>query len=171
MEPTNPTAVAPAPVPAKTPTAVKPAAPMPIKAPTAAMPVAPPEPVMPVAPVAPSQTTIKNTVVVVMEKPEMKHFCDNHKHRYVLAHTKDGWCVDGFIEHYDDEYVCIAVPCGMNEIDPRAFVGGPGSGPGFGPGFGPYPPLYPYPYYPRRRFARAVFPLAALAGLTLLPFL
>ncbi|CDN41734.1 MULTISPECIES: hypothetical protein [unclassified Paenibacillus] len=124
-----------------------------------------PEPSIP-APMPAAPPVMNTTInVLVMEKPEMKHFCDNHKYRYVLAHTKDGWCCDGFIEHYDDEYVCLAIPCDMGEVHPRAF------GPGFGPGFGPYPPLYPYPYYPRRRFARAVFPLAALAGITLLPFL
>lgn len=82
-------------------------------------------------------------------------------HRYVLAHTKDGWCCDGFVEHIDDEMVCIAVPC-CPGWDPRGFSP-------FTP-IHPYPPLYPYPYFPRRRFVRQAFPLAALLGLTLLSF-
>ncbi|NBD22864.1 hypothetical protein GT019_03155 [Paenibacillus sp. T1] len=87
----------------------------------------------------------------------MKHWCHAHMHRYVLVHTHDGWCCDGFIEHIDDEVVCIAVPQ-FGGAD-RAFFPGPF-----------YPPLYPYPYFPRRRFYRQVFPLAALLGLSLLPF-
>lgn len=46
------------------------------------------------------------------DKEQMKQWCEHHKHRYVLAQTHDGWCADGFIEHIDDEVVCIAVPCG-----------------------------------------------------------
>ncbi|SFI61671.1 hypothetical protein SAMN02799624_01656 [Paenibacillus sp. UNC496MF] len=92
-----------------------------------------------------------------VHKHEMKHWCHEHMHRYVLAHTHDGWCCDGFIEHIDDEVVCLAVPhCGGMD---RAFVPGPF-----------FPPLYPYPFFPRRRFYRQVFPLAALVGLSLLPF-
>lgn len=90
-------------------------------------------------------------------KHDMKHWCHAHMHRYVLAHTHDGWCCDGFIEHIDDEVVCIAVPYSGGAD--RAFFPGPF-----------YPPLYPYPYFPRRRFYRQVFPLAALLGLSLLPF-
>ncbi|QHT63852.1 hypothetical protein GXP70_10270 [Paenibacillus lycopersici] len=78
-------------------------------------------------------------------------------HRYVLAHTRDGWCCDGFVEYIDDEVVCLAVPhCGSGD---RAFFPGPF-----------YPQLYPYPFFPRNRFYRQVFPLAALLGLSLLPF-
>ncbi|WP_424766707.1 hypothetical protein [Paenibacillus sp. sgz302251] len=94
------------------------------------------------------------------EQQEMKQWCESHKNRYVLVQTHDGWCCDGFIEHIDDEIVCIAVPCGTNEWENRAFL--------------PYAsfgaPIYPYPYYPRRRFIRQVFPLAALLAITLLPF-
>lgn len=100
--------------------------------------------------------------VVTMEKHEMKKFCKEHMHRYVLVHTKDGWCVDGFVEHIDEEVVCIAVPHNSIGMDPRAFLPYP-------PGY-PYPPLYPYPYYPRRRFFRQIFPLTALLGLSLLPY-
>ncbi|MNZ69572.1 hypothetical protein D3C78_878760 [compost metagenome] len=86
---------------------------------------------------------------------QKKQWCQNHMYRYVLAHTHDGWCCDGFIEYIDDEVVCLAVPYGTGEWEDRAFL--------------PYPP-YPYPYYPRRRFIRQIFPIAALLGLTLLPF-
>ncbi|CAM4309675.1 hypothetical protein L1N85_20645 [Paenibacillus alkaliterrae] len=104
----------------------------------------------------------------VLDQQQMKQLCENHKHRYVLAQTHDGWCCDGFLEHVDDEVVCLAVPCGMNEGDNRAFL------PQFGyPSFG-YPPygypIYPYPYFPRRRFVRRVFPLSALLALSLLPY-
>ncbi|MBW7455208.1 hypothetical protein K0U00_14375 [Paenibacillus sepulcri] len=95
-----------------------------------------------------------------MEKHEMKKWCKDHKYRYVLAHTKDGWCCDGFVEHIDDEMVYLAVPHCDNQYDPRGFFPYPPL----------YPPLYPYPYYPRRRFYRQAFPLAALLGLSLLPF-
>ncbi|QHW34941.1 hypothetical protein GZH47_05990 [Paenibacillus rhizovicinus] len=78
-------------------------------------------------------------------------------HRYVLAHTHDGYCCDGFVEYIDDEVVCLAVPhCGSTD---RAFFPGPF-----------YPQLYPYPFFPRGRFYRQVFPLTALLGLSLLPF-
>ncbi|MBD2869476.1 hypothetical protein [Paenibacillus arenilitoris] len=88
---------------------------------------------------------------------QKKQWCENHMHRYVLAQTHDGWCCDGIIEYLDDEVVCLAVPCGTNEWDNRAFL--------------PYGyPIYPYPYFPRRRFVRRIFPLAALLALSLLPF-
>ncbi|MBM7565640.1 hypothetical protein [Paenibacillus sacheonensis] len=88
-----------------------------------------------------------------IEKPDMKKWCHDHMHRYVLVQTHDGWCCDGFVEHIDDEVLCIAVPhCGGMD---RAFFPSP---------------FYPYPYFPRRRFYRQVFPLGALLGLSLLPF-
>lgn len=143
------------------PIAKMPTAPI-AKAPTA--PIMPPVmPVMP--PVMPPMMTlpaVQEPAPVAPTKPmeihEIKHFCKSHLHRYVLVHTKDGFCCDGFVEHIDDEVVCIAVIHGGG-MDPRAFL----------PGFG-FPPLYPYPYFPRRRFYRQVFPLAALLGLSLLPF-
>ncbi|MFC5651751.1 hypothetical protein ACFPYJ_22060 [Paenibacillus solisilvae] len=89
------------------------------------------------------------------EKHEKAKWCKDHMHRYVLLQTHDGYCADGFVEHIDDEMVCIAVPhCGPHWD--RAFL--------------PYPPIYPYPYFPRRRFVRQAFPLTALRGLSLLPF-
>lgn len=100
-----------------------------------------------------------------VDQQQMKQWCEHHKHRYVLAQTQDGWCCDGFLEHIDDEVICIAVPCGSNEWENRAFL--PYSPFGYPP-FG-YP-IYPYPYYPRRRFIRQVFPLAALLALSLLPY-
>lgn len=97
----------------------------------------------------------------VSDIQQKKQWCEQHMHRYVLAHTHDGWCCDGFIEHVDDEQVVLAVPYGMDEKDDRAFL--------------PYypfgGPLYPYPYFPRRRFYRRRFPLGALFALSLLPFL
>ncbi len=99
-----------------------------------------------------------------MEQQDIKKWCGEHMHRYVLAQTKEGWCCDGFIEYMDDEIVCLAVPCGMGDWEDRAFVPFGGGRPPFG--F----PLYPYPYFPRRRFTRQVFPLAGLLALSLLPF-
>ncbi|AZN43684.1 hypothetical protein EJC50_12965 [Paenibacillus albus] len=91
---------------------------------------------------------------------EMKQKCHEHMHRYVLVHTHDGWCCDGIVEHIDDEYVCLAVPCGGNvEQHGRAFFPQP-----------PFFPIYPYPFFPRRRFVRQVFPLTTLLGLSLLPY-
>lgn len=97
---------------------------------------------------------MNNSVYDISEK---KQWCEQNMHRYVLAQTHDGWCCDGFIEHVDNETVSLAVPYGSNEWDNRAFL--------------PYGgPLYPYPYFPRRRFYRRTFPLAALLALSLLPF-
>ena len=45
-----------------------------------------------------------------MEIHEKVKMCKDHMHRYVLLQTHDGYCVDGFVEHIDDEMVCIAVP-------------------------------------------------------------
>lgn len=101
----------------------------------------------------------------VMAQEQMKPWCEHHMNRYVLAQTHDGWCCDGFIEYMDDEVLCLAVPCGTNERDERAFLPYPAFG------YPPYGyPIYPYPYFPRRRFVRRVFPLAALLALSLLPF-
>ncbi|EFM12757.1 hypothetical protein PaecuDRAFT_0268 [Paenibacillus curdlanolyticus YK9] len=128
-----------------------------VKTPTNVMPMPLPAPVKPevTAPAAPN-------------KMEMKHWCNQHMHRYVLARTYNGWCTDGIVEHIDDEFVCLAVPCGVMMVDSRGF--GPFS-PFGGPFGGPFgAPFYPYPYYPRRRFIRQTLPLAALVGLSLLPF-
>jgi hypothetical protein len=105
------------------------------------------------------------TAPAASEKTEMKHWCKQHMHRYVLARTYNGWCVDGIIEHMDDQFICLAVPCGVVYVDSRGFLpfGGPFGGP-----IGA--PFYPYPYYPRRRFIRQTLPLAALIGLSLLPY-
>ncbi|MFB9325485.1 hypothetical protein ACFFSY_06070 [Paenibacillus aurantiacus] len=160
----SPEAAAPAAPMTKMPTmpiAKAPTAPI-TKAPTAPIAKVPTAPIMPpvMPPVMPPAVQAPAPVAPTkpMEMHEMKHFCKSHMHRYVLVHTKDGFCVDGFVEHIDDEVVCIAVIHGGG-MDPRAFL----------PGFG-FPPLYPYPFFPRRRFYRQVFPLAALLGLSLLPF-
>jgi hypothetical protein len=98
------------------------------------------------------------------EQAGAKGICEQHMHRYVLIHTNDGSCVDGFVEHVDDETVCLAVPFCQGEDD-RAFLpfGGYGGYGGFGGGYG-------YPYYPRRRFYRRAFPLGSLLALSLLPY-
>ncbi|WP_364149256.1 hypothetical protein [Paenibacillus sp. LPE1-1-1.1] len=96
----------------------------------------------------------------LVDQEQMKQWCEHHMHRYVLAQTHDGWCADGFLEYMDDEILCIAVPCGSDEGDNRAFL--PYSPFGY--------PIYPYPYYPRRRFIRQIFPLGALLALSLLPY-
>jgi len=100
------------------------------------------------------QTSETPPIQPVKSAGEAKNWCEKHKYRYVMAQTHEGQCFDGFIEHIDDEVVCLAVPCCHSPWENRGFVP-------FG-GFGPFP---------RRRFVRRVFPLAAVAGLTLLPFL
>ncbi|MFF2481975.1 hypothetical protein [Paenibacillus sp. NPDC058071] len=91
---------------------------------------------------------------------QMKDTCNGHMHRYVLAQTHDGWCIDGIVEHVDDEYVCLAVPCNAYGWEARGFLPYPPFGPG----------LFPYPFYPRRRFYRQVFPLGGLLALSPLPY-
>ncbi|WP_274651916.1 hypothetical protein [Paenibacillus humicola] len=118
----------------KKPTAVMPEH----KKPTAVMPAAMPEHKKP------------------MEVHEVKKWCHDHKYRYVMVQTKDGWCCDGFVEHIDDEHVYLAVPyCGEYDYH-RGFV--------------PFAPFAPSPFFPRRRFIRRVFPLTALVAFSLLPF-
>ncbi|OBR63101.1 hypothetical protein A7K91_23650 [Paenibacillus oryzae] len=97
---------------------------------------------------------MENKAFAATDKKEM---CQQHMHRYVLVQTADGMCFDGIVEHVDDEVLCIAVPFGQGEGDPRAFIP-----------FGGYP--YGYGYYPRRRFYRQTFPLAGLLALSLLPY-
>lgn len=116
---------------------------------------APAEPA-PIAPIHKAPAPVKH-----VEKHDMKKWCSDRMYRYVLVQTKDGWCCDGFIEHIDDEVLCIAIPhCGPG-YDPRGFVP-----------FTPFTPspFFPAPFFPRRRFIRQTFPLAVLLGLTLLPF-
>jgi hypothetical protein len=91
-----------------------------------------------------------------MEIHEKVKMCKDHMHRYVLLQTHDGYCVDGFVEHIDDEMVCIAVPMCCEPHWDRAFI--------------PFYPYQPYPFFPRRRFVRLAFPLTALLALSLLPF-
>ncbi|MCU6707667.1 hypothetical protein M6D81_03000 [Paenibacillus sp. J5C_2022] len=95
-------------------------------------------------------------VNTIMSNADKKKICQQHMHRYVLVQTAEGWC-DGFVEHVDDDMVYLAVPCGSDGMDERVLY--------------PYGgPIYPYPYYPRRRFFRRRFPLGALLALSLLPF-
>ena len=69
-----------------------------------------------------------------MEVHEVKKWCHDHKFRYVMVQTKDGWCCDGFVEHIDDEHVYLAVPyCGEYDYH-RAFV--------------PFAPFTPFPFAP-----------------------
>ncbi|CAM4026307.1 hypothetical protein COLU111180_20095 [Cohnella lubricantis] len=95
-----------------------------------------------------------------MEKNEMKRLCEKHMHRYVELQAADGTRYDGIVEYVDEHTVCLAVPGAYP--DSRAFFPGPFY-PGFGYGFGS-------PFFRPRRFARFAFPLAALAGLSLLPY-
>lgn len=94
----------------------------------------------------------------VMDLSQKKGHCEKHMNRYVMVQTSDGALHDGFVEHVDDEMVYLAVPYCPGEIDERAFF--PYGGFGYGG----------YPYFPRRRFYRRGFPLAALLALSLLPF-
>lgn len=106
---------------------------------------------------AENQAPAVQAAQLAQQSQSLKEHCSAHMHRYVLAQTHDGWCIDGIVEYVDDQYLCLAVPCsGAMGFDSRAFV--------------PYPGLYPYPYYPRRRFYRQVLPLAGLLALSLLPF-
>jgi hypothetical protein len=99
--------------------------------------------------------------VSLMQKSEAQMLCRNHLHRYVRIHTADGRIVDGIIENVDDDHVYLAVPIGPGEVDMRFY----------NPFYPPYySPGYFYPPYPRRRFRRVVLPLAALIGLSLLPY-
>jgi hypothetical protein len=105
---------------------------------------------------AENQATVVQAALAEPKKKSLKDHCSAHMHRYVLVQTHDGWCIDGLVEYVDDQYVCLAVPCGGSiGWDNRAFL--------------PYPGLYPYPYYPRGRFYRQVLPLAGLLALSLLP--
>ncbi|ALS27291.1 hypothetical protein IJ21_18900 [Paenibacillus sp. 32O-W] len=116
---------------------------------------------------------------------DIKRWCHEYRHRYVLLRTKDGWCIDGIIESVDDQFVRLAVPTGGGYVAVHGNDGrdvyGPDvyDGAGYGPDYRAYVPywgwgspygLYPYPYYPRGRFYPVVFPLAALLALSLLPF-
>ncbi|MGO4107279.1 hypothetical protein [Paenibacillus sp. YAF4_2] len=104
-----------------------------------------------------NQALAAEAAIAVQQKQSLQDHCSAHMHRYVLAQTHDGWCIDGIVEYVDDKYICLAVPCsGSLGWDARAFV--------------PYPGLYPYPYYPRGRFYRQVLPLSGLLALSLLPF-
>lgn len=96
-----------------------------------------------------------------MEKIELKRLCEHHMHRYVELQSADGMRYDGIVEHVDEHNVYLAVP--GSYPDSRAFFPGP-----FFPG--PFYPGFGYPFFRPRRFARFAFPLAALAGLSLLPY-
>ncbi|MBD0379100.1 hypothetical protein [Paenibacillus sedimenti] len=99
-----------------------------------------------------------------MHKKEAYSLCKSHMYRYVSVTTVDGTMYDGIVENVDDDHLYLAVPIGGQEMEQmRAFAP-----------FGyPYP-YYPYPYpgyyFPRRRFARQVLPLATLLALSLLPY-
>ncbi|QNK55519.1 hypothetical protein [Paenibacillus sp. PAMC21692] len=95
------------------------------------------------------------------DQVDAKSMCQAHMYRYVMVQTNDGCCVDGFVEHVDDEHVYLAVPHCLGDWE-RAFLPYGGYG-GFGGGFG-------YPFYPPRRFYRRAFPLGSLLAISLLPF-
>ncbi|MFE4568961.1 hypothetical protein [Paenibacillus chitinolyticus] len=99
-----------------------------------------------------------------MQKQEAKSLCQQHKYRYVLIQLTDGTVHDGIIENVDDDYVYLAIPVGGRaggESETRAF--------GWGYPYYRYP-NHGYPYYPRRRFYRGIFPLVALTVISLLPY-
>lgn len=106
---------------------------------------------------AENQAPAVQAALTAPQTQSLKDHCSAHMHRYVLAQTHDGWCIDGIVEYVDDRYLCLAVPSsGSLGWDNRAFL--------------QYPGLYPYPYYPRGRFNRQVLPMVGLLALTLLPF-
>ncbi|MBC8080943.1 MAG: hypothetical protein H7X86_11400 [Gorillibacterium sp.] len=97
-----------------------------------------------------------------MEKEKAYEMCRDHLHRYVLISLSNGTKVDGIVEGVDNDNLYLALPGEHAAETYRGF--------GYGYGFG-YPYPYPYyPYYPRRRFRRGIFPLISLLGLSLLPY-
>ena len=105
-----------------------------------------------------------------MEKDKAYQLCRDHLHRYVLISLSDGSKVDGIVEGVDNENLYLALPGEHMASQPREYRQPFFPGYGYGYGFG-YPYPYPYyPYYPRRRFRRGIFPLISLLGLSLLPY-
>lgn len=105
--------------------------------------------------------------------------CKKHIHRYVMVQMKDGSHHDGIVENVDEENLYLAVPVGeAHSMEARQYPGYGGYGGGYGVPLYGYnqPGLYGYHSpgqgygYPRRRFGRSILPLAALLGLTLLPY-
>lgn len=97
-----------------------------------------------------------------MLKGQMKEFCKQYHHHYIMAQANDGQVYEGIIDRMDDDHVDMIVPIGeMDRDDTRQFV------------YGGYPYGYPYGYfnpyvygYPRRfrRFTRRRFPFGSLRG-------
>ncbi|HEY2492551.1 MAG TPA: hypothetical protein VGI33_06540 [Paenibacillus sp.] len=130
-----------------------------------------------------------------MENLDPKKLCCEHIHRYVRVWIVDGRAFDGFVESVDEEQLYLAIPVGHEMPDneqiglenaghPECSVGHHGNFGGYpgiqtralAQGYYPYPGAglgYGYPGYPPygiRRFNRLVLPLAALTGLSLLPY-
>ncbi|GMK45551.1 hypothetical protein PghCCS26_26790 [Paenibacillus glycanilyticus] len=76
---------------------------------------------------AENQAPAVQASVTAPQTQSLKDHCFAHTHRYVLAQTHDGWCIDGIVEYVDDQYLCLAVPCsGSMGWDSRAFLPYPG---------------------------------------------
>ena len=123
--------------------------------------------------------------------------CKQHMNQNVLLQTKSGDQIEGVIENLDDENVYVIVPTRSNDYNEESrqynpYGGGssypprPRPRPPYGPGprpphggYPPYNPGYP-PYYgagygqqpgPGSGANRLIIPLAALAAISVLPFI
>lgn len=111
------------------------------------------------------------------DNKHMYDLCKQHMHSYVLAETHDGSKLDGIVTGLDDEYVYMAIPIELHELqqnmasNQRHFDRQYGYGhPGYGyPGYGGYGG-YGGGYGPGNRFKRLVLPLAALTAISILPW-
>lgn len=124
--------------------------------------------------------------------------CKKHMNQHVLLHTTTGEQIGGVITNIDEQNVYLTVPARPDEISdqdrqynpygggpqhpprPRPPYGPGGNsyhpGPGPRPPYGGYPPYYPGypPYNPGPQPGspnQLIIPLAALAAISLLPFI
>lgn len=98
-----------------------------------------------------------------MQKGQMKEFCKQYHHHYIMMEADDGQIYEGIIDGMDDDNVDMLVPIGdMDREDMRQY---PYGGYPYSPYGYPYGYYNPYVYgYPRRfrRFARRRFPFSGL---------
>jgi predicted RNA-binding protein len=93
-----------------------------------------------------------------IDSSSMHHLCKQHMYYHVIAKTADGQQVEGIITDLDSKHVYMLVPQEMMPVEEddqeetRQFQRQP----------------YGRPRY--RRFFRQIFPLAALAALSLYPY-